>query len=241
MVFENKCCVEYLKTKESNYYDLMLTDPPYGIGYNNNRRGKSGKIITENGILNDNKDNQDFIQNILNEMYRTLKDGRHLYWFGRHDSIVKQIPLIEKAGFVIKNVLIWEKNNHGTGDIRYSYAPKYECIVYAIKKSSKKIKIFPLKTINGTTRHTDILKFSKVSKKDLIHDHQKPTDLLKFLIEKSSNEGDLLFEPFAGSGSLFEAAKESNRFVEGTELNNDIFNITKEKLIKLNIIECFYE
>ena len=237
MIFKNISCLDYLKEKPNESYDLVLTDPPYGIDYVNNRRNKSGKIITENGILNDGKNNGNFIKNVLNELYRVLKDGKHLYWFGRYDSIIKQVPLIEEAGFIVKNVLIWEKNNHGTGDLIYSYAPKYECIVYAVKKATKKSKVMPLKTINGITRHQDVLKFAKVSKKNMIHDHQKPVDLLEFLIKKSSNEGDVLFEPFVGSGSLFQAANNLNRVVEGTELNEGLFNITKSKLIESNILK----
>ena len=95
----------------------------------------------------------------------------------------------------------------------------------------------PLKTIDGITRHQDVLKFAKVSKKEMIHDHQKPVDLLEFLIKKSSEEGDVLFEPFVGSGSLFNAAHNLNRKVEGTELNEDLFNITKSKLIESNVLK----
>ena len=74
-------------------------------------------------------------------------------------------------------------------------------------------------------------------KKEMIHDHQKPVDLLEFLIKKSSEEGDILFEPFVGSGSLFNAAHNLNRKVEGTELNEDLFNITKSKLIESNVLK----
>ncbi len=83
MIFKNISCLDYLKEKPNESYDLVLTDPPYGIDYVNNRRNKSGKIITENGILNDGKNNGNFIKNVLNELYRVLKDGKHLYWFGR--------------------------------------------------------------------------------------------------------------------------------------------------------------
>ena len=61
MIFKNISCLDYLKEKPNESYDLVLTDPPYGIDYVNNRRNKSGKIITENGILNDGKNNGNFI------------------------------------------------------------------------------------------------------------------------------------------------------------------------------------
>jgi site-specific DNA-methyltransferase (adenine-specific)/modification methylase len=60
----------------------------------------------------------------------------------------------------------------------------------------------------------------------MIHDHQKPVELLKFLIEKSSNEGEVLFEPFAGSGSLYQAAKELN--ISHTSINKCCKNKQKK-------------
>jgi DNA modification methylase len=180
-----------------------------------------------------------------------LKDGRHIYWFGRFDALYKQVIEFDKCGFIIKNELIWVKNNHGTGDLYYSYAPKHESILYAIKKMTPKSKIFKLQQIGETTRHNNILEFSKVTKSDLIHDHQKPTDLLKFLIKKSSLENEIVLDIFAGSGSTLFAAKELNRNFIGCELDEHYYNIINTILNKndnivdnkdeLNIIDDFWE
>jgi DNA modification methylase len=226
----NEDCLKIMNNLEENSIDIVITDPPYGINYNNNRRNKDGRIKTENGILNDHKDNEDFLTNVLNGISRILKDGRHLYWFGRFDTIGKQIELMKKNGFVIKNQLIWVKNNHGTGDLIYSYAPKYEVIIYAIKKSSKKTKMKKLNKIENTTRHQDVLFFDKISSKNLLHDHQKPIPLLEFLIKKSSEEDEILFDPFAGSGNTALAAKNLNRKFITCELDTNIFEIAKNNI-----------
>lgn len=220
----NVDCLEFIKRLPDNSIDLILTDPPYGINYKNNRRNKSGKIKTENGILNDEKNNIDFLSEVIKECYRVLKDGRHIYWFGRFDALYKQAFEFEKNNFIIKNELIWLKNNHGTGDLFYSYAPKHESIIYAIKKHSKKSKVFKLNKIDNTTRHNNILKFSKVSKLEMIHDHQKPIDLLKFLIKKSTNENEIVLDIFAGSGSTLYAAKNLNRQFIGCELDKHFYD-----------------
>jgi len=223
--------LSYLKSLDDNSVDLILTDPPYGIEYSNNRRNKNGKIKTENGIANDNKDNLDFLSQIMKECYRVLKDGHHIYWFGRFDALSKQFIEFEKNGFIIKNSLVWLKNNHGTGDLLYSYAPKHELILYGLKRTSKKIKPVRLKKLeDGRTRHNDILEFSKVSKKEMVHDHQKPIDLLSFLIKKSTNEGDIILDPFMGSGSTIIAATKLNRKSIGIEIDNEIFNNAKKRL-----------
>lgn len=64
------------------------------------------------------------------------------------------------------------------------------------------------------------------------HDHQKPTDLLSFLIEKSTNKGDIVVDPFMGSGATVFAAHFLDRKPIGIELNEDIFNDTKEKMME---------
>jgi len=230
----NDDCLNILKTLPDNSIDLILTDPPYGIDYHNNRRNKNGKIKTENGILNDSKDNTDFLGNVIKECFRVLKDGRHFYWFGRFDALYKQAFEIEEAGFVIKNELIWLKNNHGTGDLFYSYAPKHESILYCVKRTNKSVKMFPLQTLNGTTRHNNILEYSKVSKNEMVHDHQKPIDLLKFLIQKSSLENEIVLDIFAGSGSTLYAAKGLNRKFIGCELDNFYYTEIKNNFSKGN-------
>lgn len=231
-IFENDDCLKHLSKIDTDSIDLIITDPPYGINYSNNRRNKNGKIKTENGILNDHKNNNDFLEKVLSELYRVLKDGRHIYWFGRYDSIIKQKEIFDKIGFKVKNQLIWVKNNHGTGDLYYSYASKYECILYAVKQKTKKSKILPLKKIGNTTRHSDVLFYNKVNSNIMVHDHQKPTEMLEFLIEKSSFENETILDCFVGSGATCFSANNKNRFFIGFEEDTSIFNNTKEKLME---------
>jgi len=208
-------CLKLLSNIEDESIDLILTDPPYGINYKNNRRNKNGRIKTENGILND-VNNLFFLDKVLKELFRVLKDGRHIYWFGRFDSISEQLPLFKKHGFVVKNTLIW----------------KYEIILYAIKVSSKKTKKFKLQKIQDRTRHSDILKYNKISSNVMVHDHQKPTDLLEFLIKKSTYKNEIVLDPFMGSGStIFSALNVDRKFI-GFELDKDIFNNFKRKIME---------
>lgn len=225
----NKDCLEVLKNIPDNSIDLIVTDPPYGISYKNNRRKVKGKIKTEDGILNDTNNN-DFLKNVINECFRVLKDGRHFYWFGRFDALPEQVINIKEAGFILKNQLIWVKNNHGTGDLYYSYASKHEVIIYGIKRTKKTVKPLLLQEINGIKRHQDILEFSKVSKKEMIHDHQKPVDLIEFLITKSSLEGETVFDPFAGSASTAIACNNLNRNFIGTELDKNNFDEAENRI-----------
>ena len=223
--FYNLDSQKFLKYLENDSIDLVITDPPYGIDYYTNRR-KNKTRLTENGIQGDSKNNLELIEIVIKELYRILKPGRHIYWFGRFDSIAKHIELFKKTGFIVKNNLIWVKNNHGIGDLYYSYAPKYECILYAIKPAKKKFK---LKKFKGKTRHSDILEFNKIPSKLLIHDHEKPTELLEFLIEKSSNKNEIILDPFMGSGQTMFAAFNRNRQFIGFEIDKRIYKMVKDR------------
>jgi len=218
--------LDKLKELDDQSIDLVITDPPYGINYQNSRR-EVNRLKTEYGILNDDpEENKELINGVLAEIHRTLKDGRHLYWFGRADVIYSQIQLIKDNGFTVKNVLIWLKNNHGTGDAFYSYSSRYEVCVFAIKDTRLikgcQEKNRQLLDIDGTLRHDDILEFSKVSSTNLIHDHQKPQDLLTFLLNKSSHIGEKVLDPFAGSGSTIIACLNNQRQAIGFELDPEI-------------------
>lgn len=80
-------------------------------------------------------------------------------------------------------------------------------------------------------KERDILRFDKTKCKN--HPTEKPVDLLKYLIEKSTNEGDVVLDPFMGSGSTAVACKELKRDFIGIELDENYFNIAKERIINL--------
>lgn len=219
-------CIEGMKRIPSESIDLVITDPPYGINYISNRSKDSEyrkKVKSVNGILND-KNNIKFLGNVAIELYRILKKNTHLYWFTRWDKIEEQKPMLEKVGFKVKNNLIWMKNNWSMGDLKGAYAGQYECILYCQK--GKRL----LNEVNGIKRHPDILQFDRVPPNKLLHSHQKPVNLLEFLIKKSSNENEIIFDPFMGSSSTAIAAIKTNRKYIGFELDNEFYYIASKRI-----------
>lgn len=105
---------------------------------------------------------------------------------------------------------MWVKNNHTAGDLKAQYGQKYEVIIYAQKGRNE---------IQGQ-RLTDVWEFSKVSTAKLIHQNQKPLDLIKQCIEKSSKEGDIVLDGFMGSGTTAIACLETKRNFIGFELDS---------------------
>ncbi len=208
-----KVMKEMLETNQK--VDCIIVDPPYGINHKSNRRKDKSDMTTRRGILND-KDNEILLQESIELSFKLLRDNSHIYWFTRWDMLDVHLPMLKKY-YSIKNVLIWDKGNRGSGDLMGAYGGRYECIIYGMK--GRKI----LNKIGGVQRHDDILCYSKISHQKLIHPHQKPIDLLSFLIAKSTNEGDVILDMFAGVGSTLKSATNMGRDCIAIELDKNVY------------------
>jgi len=207
-------CLDELPKIFDKSVDLVLTDPPYGMNYQSKRRK-----IKYNKIKND--DNIDWLYFCLKEFKRILKDNSHCYIFCSFHYLSKFIDY-SKEFFELKNILIWEKNNHGSGDLKGNYAPKYEFILFLT--NGRKI-------LNGK-RDCNILKYNKTNNK--LHPTQKPTDLLEFIINKSSENDNTILDCFVGSGSTGVACKNLNRNFIGIEKDEKYFDIAKQRIFDLS-------
>ena len=121
--------------------------------------------------------------------------------------------------FKLKNILIWIKNNWSAGDLKGAYAKQTEFILFASKGRH---------LLNGA-RDTDILYYDRVVGNMQLHQNQKPVDLLTFLINKSSKPKDTILDCFMGSGTTGVACLETNRNFIGIELDENYYNIAKER------------
>ena len=213
-------CLNIMKQIENESIDLIVTDPPYLIKYKtNHRKNKDHDFCSE--ILND--DNEQLIIDYIRECYRILKNNTAMYMFCNCDKVDFFKQELENAGFKIKNMIIWVKNNWTAGDLKAQFGKQYE-IIFLVNKGRK--------CFNGK-RITDVWMFDKISGKKQLHQNQKPVDLLKQCILKHSDENDIVFDGFMGSGSTGVACIETNRKFIGVELDKKYFEIAKERIEKL--------
>ena len=213
-------CLNIMKQIENESIDLIVTDPPYLIKYKTNRRkNKNHDFCSE--ILND--DNEQLIIDYIRECYRILKNNTAMYMFCNCDKVDFFKQELENAGFKIKNMIIWVKNNWTAGDLKAQFGKQYE-IIFLVNKGRK--------CFNGK-RITDVWMFDRISGKKQLHQNQKPVDLLKQCILKHSDENDIIFDGFMGSGSTGVACIETNRKFIGVELDKKYFEIAKERIEKL--------
>ena len=206
------CTIE-LETLSDGTVDCVVTDPPYGINYVSNRRTIESEVVKS--VANDSlEDALKLWETVCEILYRKMKANSHLYCFTSW-KVYPQFAEIIGRHFKIKNCLVWVKNNHGSGDLEGNYSEQYEMVIFATKGNRK---------LNGN-RESNVLTFDKVASLNLLHSCEKPVDLLSFLIEKSTNAGELVIDPFMGSGSTILAAKQKCRSYWGCELDEENYRI----------------
>lgn len=172
--------------------DCIITDPPYGMGYQSNYRKDKHDVI-------ENDDRLEWLPEFLNLAYQILNMNTHMYIFCSWHNVDVFKNLIQQK-FNIKNVLIWEKNNTGMGDLEGAYAPKYELCIYAQKGNKRKL---------SGGRDSEIIKAKRTNNN--LHPTQKPVDLFTYFLEKSTNKNELILDAFSGSGTAALACEEKNR------------------------------
>ena len=203
-------CLEPMKDIPDGSVDLVLTDPPYGMAFKSNYRKEKYNEIKNDKSL-------EWLEKYVGECFRILKHNTAVYFFCSWHNVDFFKQAIEKK-FKIKNILIWEKNNTSMGDLKASYAPKYEMIIFAHKGR---------KLLNGF-RYADIIKANRTGNK--LHPTEKPVDLLELFIKNSSDENAVVFDGFMGSGSTGVACVDTNRHFIGIELDEGYFNIAKKRI-----------
>lgn len=190
-------CFEYLPSISDGSVDMVITDPPYFINYRTSWRCDKSHDFCK-PIQGDNS--PEMLGKIIPELYRVLKDNSAFYMFCSPDTIDIFKSEIQKW-FKIKNIIIWAKNNHTSGDLQAQYGKSYEMIIYANKGRRK---------FNGP-RLKDVWHFDRVVGRGQLHQNQKPTDLIELMIDNSSNIGDVILDPFAGSGTTGVACFNTGR------------------------------
>ena len=199
-----------IKQIANNSVDLVVTDPPYGMSFQSNYRKVKHKSIQ-------NDDNLDWLGEWVKELKRVCKDEAHLYIFCSWHHI-DQFKQQVGALFNVKNILIWEKNNTGMGDLEGDYAPKYEMILFCSNGKKK---------LNGG-RDANILKTKRTQNEN--HPTEKPINLIKYLIEKSSNKGDLVLDTFGGSCVTAIASRQKDRNCICFEIEKDYCKMGEQVL-----------
>ena len=207
-------CLEVMKGIPDGSADLVLTDPPYGIDFQSQR--KKNKENWTPKILNDKMPFVEFIP----ELRRVVSDSGAVMIFTRWDVQHRFIDVMQFNGMKPKNILIWDKVVHGMGDLSRSYGGRYESVIFWSAKNFK---------FNGK-RPTDLLRHQRVSPHRLIHPNEKPISLLQELICQTTRGGEVVLDCFMGSGSTGVACANTGRKFIGIELDRGYFEVAQNRV-----------
>lgn len=202
-----------LKKIQDNSIDLIVTDPPYPtISWWKKWYAHKYKwsILEENDwkIFEHNNIN---IEDYIDDLYRVLKNGSHCYIMTNNKNLHHFLNETSRVWFHLHQVLIWEKWNV-TANRRYMKA--FEYILFLRKWPAKPIKN---KWDSNILKHKNII-WNK------LHETEKPVSLFKQMILNSSNEWDLVLDPFAWSCPCDKACKETNRKSICIEIDSKYLN-----------------
>jgi site-specific DNA-methyltransferase (adenine-specific) len=217
----NLDCLDGIKKIADESIDLIVTDPPYMINYHSARRDTSHRFCKP--IEND--DNRSLLTKIMPELYRVMKPNTAMYMFCSPNTVDFFKYEVQKY-FNVKNLIVWVKNNGTIGDTKAAYGKQYEICIFA-NKGRRQING---KRITDVWSSEKIIGLKKVVGDHQLHQNQKPLELIRMMIEKSSNRGELVLDPFMGSATTAVAAKESGRDYIGFELDKYYYDIAIQRI-----------
>lgn len=212
-------CLEIMKKFPDESVDLIVTDPPYGVGSMELREI-------------DYKDEFYDVKGVATEIFRILKWNSRAFVFVAQKTFVEVVSGFTNSGFKLHQVLIWLRPNlaGGTKKKTYDFTSIYEQILNLHKGKPPRIK-----KVDGLNNF-DVLKYvqpqSNFKKDKRQHVHQKPVRLIEHLVVVSSSSRDLVLDPFLGSGTTAVACERLNRRWIGIEINEKYCEIAKKRLIE---------
>lgn len=197
---------------------VLLTDPPYGMGYQSDHRLDRRKPKKHERIENDGHgEGPAELGECVTALMPKLAADAHVFVFTNWRNEEAMREALVEAGLTVRGSLVWVKNNTGMGDPKTTFAPKHERIIHAVKGSPILFE-----------READVLQYDRVNTDR--HPTEKPVDLLARLIEITSVKGQRIADPFGGVGSTCEAAESLERHYWGCEINEDYWRHGCERL-----------
>lgn len=215
--------------------DMVFTDPPYNVNY----KGQGEK--TSNTIMNDKMSSSDFdifLDKVFQNYRTNIKNGAGMYVFHSTSTQAQFEGALKRAGFAVRNQLIWNKPMAalGWGDYRWKHEPFYYCGVDGVETQFYGDRTHS--TIwDFTKSEEDLIRWAKRVKKaevegkatvwtmkrdavqEYVHPTQKPVELICYALSNSSKMDDIVLDLFGGSGSTLIACEKSGRVSRTMELD----------------------
>jgi len=209
--------VGWLRAQPAESIDLVITDPAYESLEKHRAIGTTTRLKHSKSSSNDwfaIFPNSRFGE-LFEQVFRVLKRNTHFYLLCDAETMFVAKPAAEAAGFRFWKPLVWDKRQIGMG---YHYRARYECVLF-FEKGKRKLNdlgiadIIQQKRINGG------------------YPAEKPPEVSEVLVRQSSEPGELVVDPFTGSGSAGVAAVRNGRDFRGNDLCAEAVEIARSRLL----------
>jgi len=239
----NQDCIDGMKDIPDNKIDLVITDPPFAINFKskkaNYNRIASRVLPGYNEI--ESKDYYNFTYNWMNQINRVLKKSGSMYVFSGWNNLKDILTALDENGFITINHIIW-KYQFGVVTSKKFVTSHYHCL-YVCKNNNER-KFFPYSRFDKNAKTSDGKSLHYNDKEDVWNikreywtgDEKTPTklpaEIIKKILEYSSEEKDVVFDPFLGSGQVAVVSKMLKRKYLGFEIVKEYYNFAKKRLEK---------
>jgi len=208
--------VEWLSSLPAESIDLLLTDPPYESLEKHRKVGTTTRLKRSKASSNEwfaIFPNTRF-KALFTEAYRVLRRDRHFYLFCDQETMFVAKPVAEAVGFRFWKPLVWDKQKIGMG---YHYRARYEFILF-FEKGKRRLNDLSV---------PDVLSVPRVYRG---YPTEKPVELQEILVAQSTSPGELVVDPFCGSGSAGVAAVRQGRDFLGNDSKPGALELTQQRL-----------
>ena len=219
----NNDCVIGMQELQNNSVDAIITDPPYNIARDNNF-----KSMGRAGIDFGEWDKGFNLISWLPIAIEKLKKGGNIIIFTSWKNTTPIIKELEKINCEAKDMIRVEKSNPMPRNRDRRFVTDYEIAIWAVKKGAKwTFNRFDEKYERPLIETSVTPKSQKIDKG---HPTQKPLYAMEWLIERLTNDGDVVLDPFMGSGTTGVACQNLNRDFIGCELSDEYFEMAQKRL-----------
>lgn len=244
-------CLEILKTIPDNSIDLIFADPPYNMQLKNELyRPNNTKV---DGVNDDwdkfssFQDYDNFCISWLRECKRILKDTGSIWVIGSYHNIYRVGNIMLNLGYWILNDITWYKTNPMPNFLGTRFTNATETLLWCSKGENYKKYTFNhklMKKYNGGKQMTSVWQIGLCIGNERIkgndgkkaHSTQKPEELLKRVILSTTKQGDIVLDPFFGTGTTGAVAKKLNRYFIGIEQEEKYIDVAQKRIDSINYL-----
>lgn len=237
-------CIENLRSIPDKSIDLVFADPPYNLQL-------QGELYRPNNSRVDAVDNDwdkfvdykaydDFCREWLSECHRVLKDDGAIWVIGSYHNIFRLGVILQDLGYWILNDIVWRKSNPMPNFRGRRFTNAHETMIWAAKSKDSKYR-FNYDAMKGLNEDLQMRSDwylpicsggERLKNKDgkKAHPTQKPESLLHRVLLSSTEVGDIVLDPFFGTGTTGAVAKRMGRHFIGLERDKDYIKVAQKRI-----------